>query len=115
MGTLSKPFWKSGQEQNTVPKDLELRINDVRLLDSLLETTGKRVIFKIDVAEMNEQRVSEFIQLVKSHPGKQSFGVHLTDSISHLTCNMTPFSGGVSAQEILPLVEKLSYADFDLK
>ena len=59
--------------------------------------------------------MEEFVQLVKSHPGKQSFGVSLVDSNTHLSCNMTPFSGGVSAQEILHLVEKLPYADFDLK
>ena len=115
IGTLSKPFWKSGQEQNTVPKDLELRINEVKLLDSLLENTGKKVLFKLDVAEMNEKLVDEFIQIIKEHPGKQSFGVHLTDSSTHLSCNMTPFSGGVAAHEVLPIMDKLPYVDFDLK
>ena len=115
IGTLSKPFWKSGQEQNTVPKDLELRINEVKLLDSLLENTGKKVLFKLDVAEMNEKLVDEFIKIIKEHPGKQSFGVHLTDSSTHLSCNMTPFSGGVAAHEVLPIMDKLPYVDFDLK
>ena len=115
MGTLSAPRWKQGNEPDAVPKDLELRVNDVRLLDSLLETTGKRVIFKLDVAQMNAEAINAFIKLVKEHPGKQSYGVHLFDSNMNMACNMTPFSGTVAAQEVLPIVDELPYADFDLK
>ena len=115
IGTLSAPFWKQGKEQDAVPKDLELRVSEVRLLDSLLENTGKRVIFKLDVAQMSNEAIDEFIKIVKDHPGKQSFNVHLFDSNMNLACNMTPFSGGVAAHEVLPIVDELPYADFDLK
>ena len=115
IGNLSAPYWKQGKEQDAVPKDLELRISEVKLLDSLLENTGKRVLFKLDVAQMNAAAVDDFIKLVKDHPGKQSFGVRLVDSNLNLSCNMTPFSGGVAAHEVLPIVEQLPYADFDLK
>jgi DNA polymerase-3 subunit alpha len=115
IGTLSAPYWKQGREQDAVPKDLELRISEVKLLDSLLENTGKRVLFKLDVAQMNAEAIDEFIKLVKEHPGKQSFGVYLVDSNLNLFCNMTPYSGGVAAQEVLPLVDDLPYADFELK
>ena len=115
IGTLSAPRWRQGDEQDAVPKDLELRINEVRLLDSLLENTGKKVIFKLDVAQMNEGSIDEFIRMVKEHPGKQSYSLHLFDSNMKLACNMSPYSGGVAAHEVLPMVEKLPYADFDLK
>ena len=117
VGMLSAPYWKQGREQDAVPKDLELRISEVRLLDSLLENTGKRVVFKLDVAQMNAEAIDNFIKMIKEHPGKQSFGVHLYDSISNLACNMTPFSGKVAANEVLPMVDelKLSYLDFELK
>ena len=115
IGTLSAPYWKQGGEPDAVPKDLELRISEVRLLDSLLENTGKKVIFKLDVAQMNAEAIDDFIKIIKEHPGKQSFGVHLFDSVSKLSCNMTPFSGGVAAHEVLPIVDDLAYADFDLK
>ena len=114
-GTLSAPFWKKGSEQDAVPKDLELRVSEVRLLDSLLENTGKRVIFKLDVAQMSAGAIDEFIQIVKDHPGKQSYSVHLFDSMMNMSCNMTPFTGGVAAHEVLPIVDALPYADFDLK
>lgn len=115
IGTLSAPFWKQGKEQDAVPKDLELRVSEVRLLDSLLENTGKKVIFKLDVAQMNAEAIDDFINLVKDHPGKQSYSVHLYDSMMKLACNMSPFSGGVAAHEVLPIVDGLAYADFDLK
>ena len=85
------------------------------MLDSLLENTGKKVIFKLDVAQMTKESIDDFIQLVKKHPGKQSYSVHLFDSNMKLSCNMTPFSGGVAAHEVLPIVDELPYADFDLK
>ena len=115
MGTLSKPYWKQGQEQDAVPKDLEFRISEVRLLDSLLENTGKKILFKLDVAQMNSDTIDDFIKIVKEHPGKQSFNVHLYDSNMNLSCNMTPFSGGVAAHEVLPIVDQLPYAEVDLK
>lgn len=115
MGTLAKSYWKQGQEQDAVPKDLEFRISEVRLLDSLLENTGKKILFKLDVAQMNSEAIDDFIKIVKEHPGKQSFSVQLQDSNMKLSCNMTPFTGGVAAHEILPIVDQLPYADFELK
>ena len=115
MGNLSTPFWKQGQEQDAVPKDLEFRISDVRLLDSLLENTSKKVHFKLDVAQMNQEAIDDFIALIKEHPGKQSYTLCLLDSNLKLSCNMTPYVGGVAAQEVLPLAEKLPYVDIDLK
>ena len=115
LGTLTRPYYKQGQEQDAVPKDLEFRISEVKLLDSLLENTSKKVIFKLDVAQMNAQAIDDFITLVKKHSGKQSYAVHLFDSNMNLACNMTPYSGGVAAHEVLPIVDKLAYADFELK
>ena len=115
IGILSKPFWKQGQEQDAVPKDLEFRISEVKLLDSLLENTSKKVIFKLDVAQMNAESIDDFIKLVKKHRGKQSYSVHLYDSNMNLACNMTPFTGGVAAHEVLPIVDQLPYAEVDLK
>ena len=115
IGTLMAPYWKQGTEQDAVPKDLEFRVNEVRLLDSLLENTGKKVLFKLDVAQMSPEAIDDFIRLVKEHPGKQSYGIHLYDSMMQLSCNMSPFSGGVAAHEVLPIVDELPYADFDLK
>ena len=115
LGNLQAPFRKLGQEQDAVPKDLELRITDVKLLDSLLENTGKKVMFKLDVAQMNADAIDAFIDIVKKHPGKQSYSVHLFDSNLKQSCNMSPFSGGVAAHEVLPIVDQLPYADFDLK
>jgi DNA polymerase-3 subunit alpha len=115
IGTLSKPFWKQGQEQDAVPKDLEFRISEVRLLDTLLENTSKKVIFKLDVAQMNSEAIDDFIQIVKKHHGKQSYSIQLYDSNMNLSCNMSPFNGGVAAHEVLPIVDQLPYAEVDLK
>ena len=33
----------------------------------------------------------------------------------NLSCNMSPFNGGVAAHEVLPIVDQLPYAEVDLK
>jgi hypothetical protein len=73
------------------------------------------VIFKLDVAQMNSEAIDDFIQVVKKHHGKQSYSIHLYDSNMNLSCNMSPFNGGVAAHEVLPIVDQLPYAEVDLK
>ncbi len=114
-GTLDKPFPRSGQDPNEMPQTLEVRFNEVRLLDSLLETTGKTVFIKLNVSEMTQPNMEEFIKTLKDNPGKQNYKLHLFDPIVKRSCNMTPITGGVNAQEVLPLLEKMPFVEFDLR
>ncbi len=111
-GILDKPFPRAGQDPNTAPTTLEVRFNEVRLLDSLLETTSKTVSLKLNVAEMGQAEMEEFVKLMKQNPGKQHYKIHLFDPIGKKSCNMTPANGTVNAQEVLPLLEKKPFSDF---
>ena len=114
-GVLDKPFPRAGQDPNAAPATLEVRFNEVRLLDSLLETTSKTVYFRLNVAEMDKEGMEEFVKVIKQNPGKQSYKVHVFDPIGKKSCNMTPVKGAINAQEVLPLVEKMSFVEFDLR
>ena len=114
-GTLDKPYPRAGQDPNLMPQTLEVRFTEARLLDSLLETTSKTVYLKLNVSEMNESDMKEFVKTMKGNSGKQNYKIHLYDPINKKSCNLTPYRGTVNAQELLPLLEKMSFVEFDLK
>ena len=114
-GTLDRPFPRPGQDPNAMPQTLEVRFTEARLLDSLLETTNKTVYIKLNVAEMSQAQMEEFIKTLKENQGKQNYKLHLFDPLSKKSCNMTPVKGAVNAQEVLPLLEKMPFVEFDLR
>ena len=114
-GTLDKPFPRAGQDPSVILQTLEVRFSEARLLDSLLETTTKTIFIKLNVAEMNQEGMDEFVKVLKENHGKQSYKIHLFDPISKKSCNMTPIKGAVNAQEVLPLLEKMPFVEFDLR
>jgi len=114
-GVLDRPFPRAGQDPNVILQTLEVRFTEARLLDSLLETTSKTIYLKVNVAEMNQEGMEEFVKIIKENPGKQNYKLHLFDPLSKKSCNMTPVKGAVNAQEVLPLFEKLPFVEFDLR
>ena len=114
-GVLDRPFPRAGQDPNVAPASLEVRFSEVRLLDSLLESTSKTIYVKLNVAEMGEDDMMSFIDVVKKNPGKQNYKIHLHDPLGKKSCNMTPAKSGVNAQEVLPLFEKMPFVEFDLR
>ncbi len=111
-GVMDRPFPKAGQEPGVVLQTLEVRFNEARLLDSLLENTSKTVYLKLNVAEMREGETKEFIDVIKNNHGKQNYKIHLFDPIGKKSCNLTPIRGSINAQEVLPLLEKKPFSDF---
>jgi DNA polymerase-3 subunit alpha len=114
-GIMDRPFPRAGQDPNVVLQTLEVRFSEARLLDSLLESTSKTVYIKLNVAEMNKESMEEFIKVLKDNPGKQHYKVHLFDPLSKKSCNLTPVKGSINAQEVLPLLEKMPFVEFDLR
>ena len=123
-GVMDRPFPRAGQDPSIVLQTLEVRFNEARLLDSLLETTTKTVcitlyLSKIDknenVLELDKADMDEFIRVIKENPGKQNYKIQLVDVVGKKSCNMSPIKGAVNAQEVLPLLEKMPFVEFDLR
>jgi DNA polymerase-3 subunit alpha len=114
-GIMDRPFPRAGQDPNVVLQTLEVRFTEARLLDSLLESTSKTVYIKLNVAEMNKESMDEFIKVMKENPGKQHYKLHLFDPLGKKSCNLTPAKGAINAQEVLPLLEKMPFVEFDLR
>ena len=114
-GTMALPYAKKNGDEIIPPTVLEMRINDVKLLDSLLANTSKTVYIKLNVAEMNKEKMEEFVKVLKKNAGKQHYKLHLYDPLSKKSCNLTPERGTINAQEVLPQLEKMPFVEFDLR
>ena len=114
-GNLALPYPKKNGDEVIPPTSLELRITDVKLLDTLLANTSKTVYIKLNVVEMDKEGMEDFLKIIKGNPGKQNYKIHLFDPEGKKFCNMTPAKGGINAQEVLPLLEKMSFVEFDLR
>ena len=114
-GTLLPPFPRPGQDPNAMPSTLDVRFTEVKLLDSLLENTSKTVYIKLDVTEMDQPEMDLFVKTVKENAGKQNYKVHVFNSKTKKSCNMTPVRGSINAQTVLPLFEKMPFVEFDLR
>ena len=114
-GIMDRPYPRAGQDPNVMLQTLEVRFTEARLLDSLLETTSKTVYIKLNVAEMNKESMDEFIKVLKQNTGKQNYKLHLFDPLDKKSCNLTPMKGAINAQEVLPLLEKMPFVEFDLR
>ena len=114
-GTLKKPFPKAGQDPSAPPANLEAYFTEVRLLDALLETTSKTVYITLDVNEMDDKDMGDFIKTIKDNPGKQHYKIHVVDNKNQMSCNMSPIKGCVNANEVLKAFEKMSFVEFDLR
>ena len=114
-GIMDRPYPKAGQDPNVVLQTLEVRFSEARLLDSLLENTSKTVYIKLNVDEMGKAGMDEFVGILKDNPGKQHYKLHLFDPMTNKSCNLSPVKGTINAQEVLPLLEKLPFVEFDLR
>ena len=114
-GTLNMPYAKKNGDEIIPPTVLELRINDVKLLDSLLANTSKTVHIKLNVTRMDKEGMTELIKVIKENPGKQGYRIQLFDPVEKKSCNMSPVKGSINAQEVLPLLEKMPFVEFDLR
>ena len=59
--------------------------------------------------------MEDFIKVLKDNPGKQHYKLHLFDPLGKKSCNLTPVKGSINAQEVLPLLEKMPFVEFDLR
>jgi DNA polymerase-3 subunit alpha len=96
-------------------EQLEFKVNDLQLLDSLLEETAKEVHLKVKVDDMPEDAMYEMISLLKSKPGKQNFSMRLIDRQNRLACSLRPTKLRINAQEVLTELDKSPFVEFELK
>lgn len=95
---------------------MELKVADIQLLDRVLEQSGKAVVFKITVDELEETELNELIALFKSHlGGKHAYSVQFIDNELKLISTLRSGAGKINASVLLPLLEKFEFIAFELK
>ena len=101
---------KSFRDENA----MELRVNNVQLLEAMMENTNREVRFVLYVDRLDKERASEFIRIIKEHKGKQRYSIHFVDRKENITCAMHPEKGEINAQEIFDLLKGADYVSYDL-
>ncbi len=103
-----------GGDDPDKPKQKELRVQKVELLDSLMENTSREVRFSIFIDRLDKVKTNEFVNIIKKHKGKQSYSLHFVDRENNITCATHPEKGGVNAQEVFDLLKDADYVTYDL-
>ncbi len=92
----------------------ELKITDIKLLDSLLEKLTKQISITLHVERINEDQMLEFIQLIELSQGKVPYTIRLNDADTGLSTLLRPLKGGLDVNEVVRQLEELGYVDFTL-
>ncbi|MCQ2314986.1 MAG: DNA polymerase III subunit alpha [Bacteroidales bacterium] len=109
-GTVVQSF----RDKDTNPDANELRVDDVRLLDSILEETNRQVKIMLDINTISHEQCRELVKIIKGNPGKQPYSIIVVDNGEKMRCTLVPTKGGVNAGEIFRQFDELEYVAYDL-
>lgn len=98
-------YLKTKVQKRFKTDELEVKITHVGLLADLLETNVSNVIININLNAINQNLVSEFIDVVKQNPGKCRFSVVIHDRDEGIKLNMSS-SHKVDIKELIIFCEK---------
>lgn len=95
---------------------MELKVNDIQLLDRVIEQSGKSVLIRLEVDRMDEADLAAMAALLKEHGnGKHAYSIQLIDNEIKLKTTLRPKSGRVNATSLLPQLGQFEFASFELK
>ena len=95
---------------------MELKVNEIQLLDRVLEQSGKPVLFKITVDEIEEAEVRDFIQLMKDHSnGRHDYQVQFIDNELKIKTTLRSKGARINASQLLPKLDQFKFLTFELK
>lgn len=109
-GTVVQSF----RDKDINPDANELRVDDVRLLDSILEETNRQVKIMLDINTISHEQCRELVKIIKENPGKQPYSIIVVDNGEKMKCTLVPTKGGVNAGEIFRQFDELEYVAYDL-
>ena len=108
-GTVQEPYYNRDlPDEKKRPN--ELRILDVHLLENVFENTNRKAKFVLDIDNLNNQNVEEFIDIFKENTGNQPYSVLLVDKRHNMTCSLHPEKGKINAEAVFKKLNQ--YEDF---
>jgi DNA polymerase III subunit alpha len=94
----------------------ELKIMDIKLLDNLLETLTKEINFSLDVSELDEQAMNDFIALIEDNlGGRVKYTILLTDPVDNCTTLLRPLKGLLDIVSLVERLDELPFVNYKLK
>lgn len=103
-------------QQSFRDKDrLELKVNEIQLLDNVLKTMTNELIIKLYVEELEEETMLAFIEMMKENEGQFPYALHLIDRELNIKTVLHASKRKIDLDSLLPLIEQMDYVDFELK
>lgn len=94
----------------------ELKVVEVKLLDEILEKLTKEVHLELDIHEMTEQGMKDFIALMhESMGGKVQFTVRLKDKEANTSTLLRPMKGALDITKLMDKIDALPFVSYKLK
>ncbi len=98
------------QDQN------ELKIQEVKLLDEVLEKMTKEINFVLDIEEIDEEGMNSFIELIEeSKGGKVQFTIRLKDPEVEMSTLLRPMKGALEVGKLIDKLEDFSFLEYRLQ
>lgn len=95
---------------------MELKINDIQLLDRVVETSGRTIYLKLDVNRMTDDDLLLLQETIQAHlDGKNPYSIQFIDHTNKMLSTLTPKKGRLNANHFLPLVDAFDFVSYDLK
>ncbi len=95
---------------------LELKINDIQLLDRVVETSGRTIYLKLDLNSMTDDDLFTFQETILAHlDGKNPYAIQFLDTANKMVSTLTPKKGRLNANHFLPLLDAFDFVSYDLK
>lgn len=113
-GTLKTPY-RTGYPGEPEPTTLEVKFNEVRELDALLDSTSKTLSIVLNLNKMDKMDYRYFIDTMKDCAGTQNYSLRLVDAEGSIACSVRALKNGVSIGKLMPELEKMPFVEFDLK
>lgn len=94
---------------------VELRIQDIQLLDTVVQQSGRELIIKLKVEQMDEAGMKEFkTLLLENKTGKNALKLQLIDNENRLRASVRPSFGRVDAAAVLSEMDRFSFLEYEL-
>ncbi len=108
----------TGQVQQSYrnPEQNELKIQEIRLLDEIMEKLAKEIHFTLNIEAMSEEDMNDFIQLIEENKGgKVQFTIQLYDPEEERTALMRPVRGALQLQELINKLGEMPFVTYEIK
>lgn len=104
----------TAQVSQRYPDRLDIRIQDIQLLDTVVQQSGRELVIKLKVEQMDEEGMHALKNLLLDNKaGKHNLKIHLIDNENRVRALVRPAFGRVDASAVLNELDRFGFLDYE--